>query len=139
MTLNIDLLRQSFDHVARTRPDFTERFYDILFERYPAVRPLFSDDARAHQPAKLAGALASVVDHLDKPKVLADSLGAMGRRHVGYGATPSMYDAVGECLIAALAEAAGPVWNDELEQQWAEAYGAVVGMMLAGAGQVAAA
>jgi hemoglobin-like flavoprotein len=40
---------------------------------------------------------------------------------------------VGECLLAAMAEIAGPLWNDELAAAWAETYGAVSALMQQGA------
>jgi hemoglobin-like flavoprotein len=123
------MLRSSFKRVVELSPCFAVRFYDILFERYPSVRGMFSSDVRAHQPAKLATALASVMDKLDKPGVLAESLGALGKRHERYGATPGMYAAVGECLIAAISETLGSEWNAELEYQWAAAYVEIVTLM----------
>jgi hemoglobin-like flavoprotein len=129
MSLNVELLRQSFALVSKRNPSFAVRFYEILFERYPSVAPLFSDRARAHGPSKLAAALQGVVTNLDKPNVLAQSLGALGRRHVDYGATPERYAAVGECLIAAMAEAAGPHWNLHLTREWEGAYAALVSLM----------
>jgi len=39
---------------------------------------------------------------------------------------------VGESLLATLAGAAGRDWTNDLAASWEEAYGAIVGMMLAG-------
>ncbi|MFT4082638.1 MAG: globin domain-containing protein [Nocardioides sp.] len=109
----------------------TPRFYEILFERYPAVRPMFSADVRP-QAAMLRTAVVAVLDHLDDPAWLTQTLGTLGAKHAGYGATPAMYDAVAECMVAAMAERAGAQWTPAMSAAWSEALGAVSGLMLAG-------
>lgn len=41
MALDTGLLRTSFDLVLARQPNLTHVFYDDLFSRYPAARPLF--------------------------------------------------------------------------------------------------
>jgi hemoglobin-like flavoprotein len=131
MPLNVDLLRQSFEVVATANPRFVSRFYEILFERHPQARPLFPQNGMARQAEMLTQALVAVLDHLDDAPWLQDTLGALGAKHVDYGVTREMYDWVGASLLAALAEVAGPAWTPELQAAWAEAYGAIVSLMLA--------
>ncbi|MBM4361083.1 MAG: flavohemoprotein [Deltaproteobacteria bacterium] len=133
MALNPALLRSSFELVVERNPKLTERFYEIFFQRYPQVKPLFGRRSQPEQAKMLAEALAGVLDHLDDAPWLTSTLGGMGVKHVGYGVTSEMYGWVGECLLAAIAEAAGPAWNKELEQAWTDAYGAVAGLMQSGA------
>jgi len=131
MALNVALLRDSFELVANTNPAFVRRFYEILFERYPAARPLFPHSALGRQAEMLTSALVAVVDHLEDAPWLRDTLGALGEKHVGYGVTREMYDWVGAALLATLAEVAGPAWTPELAAAWGEAYAAIVSLMLA--------
>jgi hemoglobin-like flavoprotein len=131
MALNVSLLRESFEVVATANPKFIARFYDILFERYPQTRGLFSPGGAARQAEMLTGALVAVLEHIEDAPWLQDTLGALGAKHVGYGVTREMYDWVGESLLATLAEVAGPAWTKELEAAWAEAYGVIVSLMLA--------
>ena len=131
MSLNVNLLRQSFEVVASANPTFVSRFYEILFERYPQARPLFPQNGMARQAEMLTQALVAVLDHLEDAPWLQDTLGALGEKHVGYGVTREMYDWVGASLLATLAEVAGPAWTPELQGAWAEAYGAIVSLMLA--------
>jgi hemoglobin-like flavoprotein len=134
MPLNVSLLRQSFEVVATANPQFASRFYEILFERHPQARSLFPQNGMARQAEMLTSALVAVIDHLEDAPWLHDTLGALGAKHVGYGVTREMYDWVGASLLAALAEVAGPAWTPELQASWAEAYGAIVSLMLARAG-----
>ena len=57
--LNPDILRGSFDLVIDRRPDLTARFYEILFERYPQLQPMFHRRSRGTQEKMLAQALAN--------------------------------------------------------------------------------
>lgn len=109
----------------------TTRFYEILFDRHPAVRPMFGTDIRP-QAAMLRGAIVAVLDHLDDAEWLASTLGALGAKHAAYGATPAMFDAVAECMIAAMEERGGAAWTPEMTNAWTEALSAVAGLMLDG-------
>ncbi|MET0340240.1 MAG: globin domain-containing protein [Polyangiales bacterium] len=132
MALDPSVLQSSFDLVIEREPRMTARFYEILFTRYPEVRPLFGRD-QTMQGAMLQTALTSVLERLEDAPWLASTLGAMGRKHLDYGVTYEMYDWVGECLLATLAEIAGEGWTPAVAAQWTEAYGAIAGLMQAGA------
>ena len=56
-----------------------------------------------------------------------------------YGVTDEMYDYVGDALLATLAEVAAEAWTPEVATQWTLAYGAISGLMLAGASKIATA
>jgi len=133
MALNIELLRQSFDLFVEREPDLMRHFYDVLFVRYPQAEPLFGRTSRDNQAKMLTEALIAVLDHLDDAPWLEHRLGGLGAKHVEYGVTPEMYGWVGESLLVALADIAGPEWNTELAAAWADAYGAIASLMLKGA------
>lgn len=133
MSLNAQLLRESFETAVEKEGLVTTRFYELLFTRYPQAQRLFGRNAAENQQKMLQESLVAVLDHLDDSDWLTETLGAMGAKHVDYEVTPEMYPWVGECLIAALAESLGESWTDEHTQAWTEAYGAVSSLMLAGA------
>jgi methyl-accepting chemotaxis protein len=137
MALQPKLLRDSFEAVAPQADKLATVFYRTLFERYPSVKPLFADTNMREQRKKLIQAIAWVVKHVESPDQLATVLKAMGRRHVEYGALATHYPAVGECLLAALEEVAGSAWTPRLNDAWAEAYGAIAGIMQEGAAEAA--
>jgi hemoglobin-like flavoprotein len=131
--MDIALLRSSFALVVDRSPDLIHRFYDILFERYPEARPLFGRNLRNTQERMLTEALVAVLDRLEDADWFTGTLEALGEKHVAYGVTEEMYGWVGECLLAALSEAAGPDWTPAMNQSWSEAYGAIAATMQAGA------
>lgn len=139
MSLDVNVLRDSFGLVVERAPRVTARFYEILFERYPAVRPLFGRNSREKQEEMLTRALVAVIDHLEDPTWLTETLRAMGAKHVGYGVTDEMYPWVGESLLATLAEVLGEDWTPAVEKAWTAAFGAIAGAMMDGARQASVA
>lgn len=109
----------------------TVRFYQVLFDRYPAVEPMFRRDNQV-QAAMLRTAIVAVLDHLDDNDWLTTNLQTLGRRHDDMGVTAEMYDAVGECMIATMAEIGGDSWTTEMTRAWQEALGVVSALMLDG-------
>jgi hemoglobin-like flavoprotein len=138
MSLNVTLLRESFEVVITAAPDLTERFYGELFSRFPQLQPLFGRRSQKAQADMLAQALVAVLEHLEDPRWLTDVLGGLGAKHTGYGVTDEMYGMVGEALLATLEKAAGEAWTPELAAAWGEAFGAIAGLMQAGARRAAA-
>jgi hemoglobin-like flavoprotein len=136
MALNVQLLRSSFILVAEREPAFTARFYEILFSRYPQAQSLFGRNAPQKQQEMLQRALVAVLDHIEDAPWLAETLGSLGAKHLAYGVTDEMYGWVGECLLATLAEVAGPDWSAELATAWTEAYGAISSLMKKGASRL---
>lgn len=138
MALDGELLRSSLELVASRQARITPRFYEILFERYPQAQALFGRNSRDAQAQMLQDAIVAVVDHVDDADWLASTLHAMGRKHYEYGVTREMYPWVGESLLATLAEIAGGDWTPAIERAWADAFGAIRDLMLAGSDAAAA-
>jgi len=132
MALDAQLLRNSFNLAVARQPDLTHVFYEQLFARYPAARPLFVRADMAVQEQMLGEALVAVLDHLEDVPWLQSTLGGLGAKHAGYGVTPNMYDWVGDVLVTTLARANGEQWTAAHTAGWQEAYGAIAAMMLEG-------
>lgn len=124
------LIYESFALLAPQVEELTANFYQLLFERYPTVKPLFNDTTPEDQSKKLAAALQVVVDNLENPEALVEVLTQMGDRHQAYGALEPHYGAVSETLIDAMAELAGSKWNSDFEDAWREALELICDVML---------
>lgn len=133
MSLNVELLEQSFELVKPKADEFVLSFYNNLFTDYPAAKPLFEHSNMTKQQQMLKGALVMVVENLRKPDVLSDALKGLGARHVKYGALPEHYPLVGNSLLKTLEQYAGDAWTDEVKDAWAGAYGVIAELMLEGA------
>jgi hemoglobin-like flavoprotein len=115
----------------------TERFYEILFERYPAVRGMFGRRSQEAQGRMLQESIVAVVQHLDNDAWLKDHLRVLGRAHLDYGVTREMYGWVAECLLQALADLSKEQWTLELADVWRSVLGQIVLIMLEGADEAA--
>jgi hemoglobin-like flavoprotein len=136
--MDAELLPTSLGIVDAPDDGLTRRFYDILFERYPDVRPMFGADIRP-QATMLRTAVIAVLDHFEDGPWLTETLGSLGAKHAAWGVTEPMYGAVAECMIAAMEELGGSEWTAEMTAAWTEALTAVAGLMVAGVSEEQAA
>ncbi|BAZ51289.1 globin domain protein [Nostoc sp. NIES-4103] len=136
MSLNVEVLEQSFQQVKPRASEFVTSFYDNLFIAHPEVKPLFANIDMARQHNMLLNALVLVVENLRKPEVLGQALKGLGARHVGYGASPQHYGAVGEALLVTFEEYLQQDWTPEVKQAWLGAFEVIEAEMLQGAGEV---
>jgi hemoglobin-like flavoprotein len=136
MTLNVELLEQSFAAVKASRTDFPKTFYANLFADYPEVESLFANARMEEQGKKLFASLELTIDSLRKPDVLTATLKGLGTRHIKYGVLPKHYPMVGSSLLKSLESALGTDWTAEVKQAWIEAYTAVTQLMLDGSENV---
>lgn len=132
MSLDVEALRASFHLVVDRNPNVVHRFYQVLFERYPASRAMFSRNTTRQQEEMLTAALVAVIEHLEDASWLKQQLAALGAKHIEYGVQDHMYPWVGECLVATLKEVAGDDWSPRIEQAWLAAFGAISGLMIDG-------
>jgi hemoglobin-like flavoprotein len=137
VSLDIPALEQSFDHIAPRGDELVDEFYRRLFIAAPAVRALFPGDLRRQQ-RKLLEALVMLRGALRDLDAIAPALRELGARHVRYGARPEHYGVVGAVLLGTMAAIAGEAWTPEYDAAWSEALTVVAGLMLEGAGAVAA-
>ncbi|MEG3890024.1 pentapeptide repeat-containing protein [Microcoleus sp. MON2_D6] len=134
MSLNVEVLEQSFDKIKPRADDFAASFYEKLFTTHPELKPLFATTDMAKQQKKLISALVLVVENLRSPEALEPVLKALGGRHIGYGVIPKYYGPVGEALLSAFEQSLQQDWTPEVKLAWTNAYRAITALMLKGAG-----
>ena len=128
----IDLVQSSFERVGAQLPEVATRFYEELFRRDPALRPLFTTDM-AEQKVRFAVKLTELVHAIPCLEDLLGHTRELGARHAGYGVRAADYPTVGAALIAALAAVLGPGFDDQTRQAWELAYNLMAETMLEGA------
>jgi len=128
----ITLVQSSFRRLGPDLPALTVRFYQELFERNPALRPLFTTDM-GEQRVKFAQKLTEIVWSMPRLSELLIHTRALGARHVGYGVRATDYQTVGDSLIAALAAVLGDEFDAQTREAWMLAYNIVAETMLEGA------
>src|SRR5262249_26353970 len=98
----ITLVQTSYQRAGLRLPELAERFYIELFQRDPALRPLFPPD-RAERGVRSGGKPPGLADAMPRLDGLLPHPRALGARHVGYGVRAADYETVGAALIAAIA------------------------------------
>ncbi|MBX9686848.1 MAG: hypothetical protein K2X27_09115 [Candidatus Obscuribacterales bacterium] len=134
MAINVELLTETFQRAKAENGGLHSlgmRFYQRLFEKYPAVKPLFSTPPE-EQHKKLMASLSSIVAALTAPDRMLPYLRAMGIRHLKYKTESAHYPAVAENLVAVLSEHLSKegVWTDEMKAAWEEALNVVASVMI---------
>ena len=128
----ITLVQSSFDRLGPQLPTLATRFYQELFARNPALRPLFTTDM-AEQKVRFSRKLSEIVWAMPRLAELLTHTRALGARHVGYGVRVADYRTVGDALFAALAAVLGDSFDTQTREAWILAYNLVAETMLEGA------
>ncbi len=133
MTLNINLLENSFSRVKPDAMKFSVRFYEKLFDYHPELKPLFAKVDLAAQEKKLIVSLAVIVENLRNPEELTMALKSLGAYHQQLGTMKEHYPFVGQALVETFAEYLGDKWDRNTHQAWVDAYSLITEIMLEGA------
>lgn len=128
----IDRVQGSWAEVSKISDQAAALFYQNLFEADPSIKPLFKGDMGA-QGKKLMQMIGAAVGKLNEVETLIPILQNLGKRHVEYGVVKAHYATVGAALLLTLEQGLGPAFTPEVKAAWAEVYGIVSTVMLAGA------
>jgi hemoglobin-like flavoprotein len=125
----LDLVRTSYAALGERRTAMAADFYRRLFASDPTTEELFtaSPDVMSEM---FSTELAAIVDAISSFEVVAPRLHDLAGRHAAYGVQVRHYRLVGDALLAALAAALAPAWDDELEAAWRRAYDLVAEVMM---------
>lgn len=123
--MDTSLLRETLERARKENGGLTKlgmSFYARLFSKYPQVRPLFTTPPE-EQHKKLMASVGAIVSAVENPEKLVPYLHAMGIRHLKYKTEASHYPAVGENLLAVLAEhlSVEGEWSPEMQDCWQSA------------------
>ncbi|MBR8831636.1 MAG: Flavohemoprotein [Chroococcopsis gigantea SAG 12.99] len=128
--LPVELLENSFLKIKTDGEEFVASFYKNLFDGSPEIKSMFANVDMAQHHKKFLSSLILVVENLHEPQTLGPVLTALGARHVGYGAIPGQYPALGKALLSTLEEYLQEDWTPELKKAWTSAYRTITAQML---------
>jgi hemoglobin-like flavoprotein len=132
-SLNVKLLLSSFLKIEPQAQEFSDTFYRILLNKYPRLRPLFSDTDMERQKYKLMESLNLIMVNVHDNESLTSILKGLGKRHVQYGAVLSDYPLIGDALLQSLDRHLGADWTPDVQETWTLAYQIIADTMAAGA------
>ena len=125
----IQLVKQSWEHIAPERLRIGELFYKRLFREAPELRYMFKSDTTI-QEDKLLDMLSHIVKNLDRLETLSNHVTELAKRHNQYGVKPQQYAIVRRCLMSVLEELLGEYWNEEVKYAWVLAYHTLSSIMI---------
>jgi hemoglobin-like flavoprotein len=132
-SLNVALLQSSFLKIEPQAQEFSDTFYRILLNKYPRLRPLFSETDMEKQKVKLIESLKLVMVNVYNTEALIFILKNLGKRHVQYGAVLTDYPLIGDALLQSLDRHLGEDWTPDVQETWTLAYQMIADTMAAGA------
>lgn len=124
----ITLVRNSWQQVLPIKDTAAQLFYGQLFALDPSLSGMFKGNM-FEQGRKLMAMINTVVNNLDNPGGIVQSIEDMGRRHAAYGVTEAHYDTVGSALIWTLGQGLGEGFTSAVKDAWIEAYTTLAGAM----------
>ena len=133
-SMQVTLVKQSFEKVAPIADTAASLFYARLFELDPSLTRLFKGDIKK-QGQMLMHMIGSAVRGLDKPEALVPVLTGLGKRHVTYGVKDEHYDTVAQALLWTLEKGLGPDFTSDVRDAWVAAYTLMAKVMQQGARQ----
>ena len=133
MSLEVELLQESFYRIQPCADEFMNSFYENLFTTYPETKSWLKNANIKIQKQKLLGFLVIVVNNLKQPDILDKVLRGLGARHVKDVALPQHYPLVGNTLLTTFKQYLGDFWTPQVEQAWVYIYDVISEIMLDGA------
>lgn len=118
--------------VAEHLDTITQRFYPLMFKRYPDVRALFNSthQASGSQARALANGVLAYVQLRKDRQQAKHVMATVVSKHVALGIRPDQYPIVGECLMAAIGEVLGEALTPEIAAAWAALYEELAGLLI---------
>lgn len=122
MSVNCQIVRDSFKLLGVSEEELVARFYDLLFETYPEMKRLLPAFAAGNLERATVQALRLTLKHLDDPDELSRELAPYARSLRQNGVRNVHFAALGETWLRAIAVTRKDLWSGELSREWAKAY-----------------
>jgi nitric oxide dioxygenase len=130
MSLNIKFLESSFSQIKDIQPEFIEQFHVNLLNDYPEAKPLVNIFHTQKERDKFCQSLVSIVNSLCKFDILVNILKELGIYHFKHEILPEHYTMIGNSLSKTFSFYCQEAWTINIQQEWIEAYGAIIKLML---------
>jgi len=102
--------------------EVTDRMYQIMFESYPEIKPLFAN-APNNQNEILARSIIAYSENVDNLPALEGALDKIAQHHIHTNVKPEHYAIVASSLLQALRDVLGEeIITIEITNAWTEAY-----------------
>ena len=110
---------------------FVERFYQLMFEQHPELRPLFPETMR-QQNAALLSMLDNVINGLEFIDELEETLIKLGKRHQKIGIQAEMYDVFVDTVVESAKQSSNNTLTENEIISWKSAFREMSDIMIKG-------
>ncbi len=118
---SIDIVKKTAIPVAQNAQEITKLMYEILFNDYPEVLPIF-ENTDLDQHKKLAVAVASYAANIENLEVLDNTIEKIVSAHIKMKVKAHHYPMVGDSILKAIQEVLGDGATPDVIEGWREAY-----------------
>jgi len=120
LSMHMKTLNADWEALAGQRMEFTRKFYQRLFERYPRYQELFPQelDTQMEKMVEMFSGIARFADHID---IIRPYLVEVGFAHRRLGIDAQDVENFKDVFIETLGELCAGWWNEEHEQAWHQA------------------
>lgn len=128
----IEIIKSTVPALKIHAEEITNHFYPLLFAQHPEVVPYFNqtNQGKGTQPKALANAVIAYGANIDELGNLSDAVSMIVQKHCSLGILPAQYDAVGSCLLQAIAAVLGDAASDDIIDAWGKAYGQLAAILI---------
>jgi nitric oxide dioxygenase len=120
----IELIRESFEWLARNPERRSLEFYKAFFARAPELKPMFREDLEG-QGMRFLSTLSAIVAHLDRPDEMAERLTDLGQSHRAMGVKAADFDPMGRALLDTLEGTMGDSFTPDMRVAWEAGFAAI--------------
>ena len=126
-------IHESLERVLASRDLVGDMFYDVFLQRFPEVQRYFVGVDMHRQGVLLTTALLVVEQYYRNPRVAIEKyLQYLGTKHHDREIPRELYDKWVDAMLETLHRFHGDEWNQELSDEWREAFGRTIELMFEG-------
>ncbi|MBX9838247.1 MAG: hypothetical protein K2X69_07995 [Silvanigrellaceae bacterium] len=133
MKMNLILIRECFDLTKPILDQIIHRFYENLFHDFPVSVNLLSPYDLTKQKNTLMNTMITIIDNLDKPKILTKFLIELENKVSKFGVEDFHYDWISQSFLKTFSQFLGRSWSNELNQEWVKVFQFISQIMKQGA------
>ena len=122
MTVDVKIIRESFEKTKPITNQVFSTFYENLLGDFPESKILFKSLDLDQLNAFVSKSLNHIIDHFDQPAVLLPYLESLGCKQKELGVKQEHYDWAGASLLKTLSHYFGDEWTLDLKEEWLKAY-----------------
>ncbi len=126
---DVQRIRQSYPIIAAKESQFARRFYKILFDYSPFLKPMFQADMSV-QEKHFSMLMSQSVAHLDNLDALERRLDELANKHSNAGVKKEQFVLVRSAFLLTIEYTLAPEFNQAIWQSWANYYDVIANKMI---------